>query len=101
MEQIGSDNFGVCFDTGHCNLFSSVALEKWLKELKAYIVELHLHDNDKSADLHYPIGDGTFDFDTLFSELKGNNYIYTIEAHTPEMVLKSMERLKDYQRYFT
>ncbi len=100
MEQMDSDNFGICFDTGHCNLFSNVALEKWLEELNAYIVELHLHDNDKSADLHCSIGEGTFDFNTLFSELKDNNCIYTVEAHTPEMVLKSIERLKDYQRYF-
>jgi sugar phosphate isomerase/epimerase len=100
MEHMNSDNFGVCFDTGHCNLFSKVSLENWLKEIKKYIIELHLHDNDKSADLHYPIGDGSFDFNTLFSELKNNNCIYTIEAHTPERVLKSMERLKEYSQVF-
>ncbi len=100
MEGINSGNFGVCFDTGHCNLFSNVPLKQWLEELKPYIIELHMHDNDKSSDLHYPIGDGSFDFDALFSELKNNNCVYTIEAHTPEDVLKSMERLKDYQRYF-
>lgn len=100
MEKMDSDNFGACFDTGHCNLFSTVPLEKWLKELKAYIIELHLHDNDRSADQHYPIGDGSFDFNTLFSELKSNNCIYTIEAHTPERVLKSMEKLKEYSQVF-
>lgn len=100
MEQINSDNFGVCFDTGHCNLFSNVSLKDWLKKLKKYIIELHLHDNDKSADLHYPIGDGSFDFNTLFSELKNNNCIYTIEAHTPEWVLKSIEKLKEYSQVF-
>lgn len=100
MESMDSDNFGICFDTGHCNLFSKVPLKTWLKELKKHIVELHLHDNDKSADLHYPIGDGTFDFNTLFFELNSNHCVYTIEAHTKERVLKSMERLKTYHRYF-
>ncbi|MDI6727745.1 MAG: sugar phosphate isomerase/epimerase family protein [Thermodesulfovibrionales bacterium] len=100
MEQINSDNFGVCFDTGHCNLFSNVSLVTWLKEIKKYIIELHLHDNDKSADLHHPIGDGSFDFNTLFSELKPNNCIYTIEAHTPERVLRSIEKLKEYSQVF-
>jgi sugar phosphate isomerase/epimerase len=100
MESMASENFGVCFDTGHCNLFSKVPLEKWLEDLKGYIVELHLHDNDRSADLHYPIGDGSFDFNTLFSELKNNNCIYTIEAHTLEHMLKSMERLKEYSQIF-
>jgi sugar phosphate isomerase/epimerase len=96
MEQIGSDHFGICFDTGHFNLFSKTSLEEWLKQLKPYIIELHLHDNNKNADAHKAIGNGTFDFDTLFTDLKGKNLVYTIEAHTPEDVLKSLERLQSY-----
>jgi len=96
MKELHSENFGICFDTGHCNLFSKVTLGEWLKSLKPYIFELHLHDNDKTFDQHLPIGDGTFDFKTLLSELKGNNCIYTIEAHSPEKVMKSVERLREY-----
>lgn len=96
MEKMNSDNFGVCFDAGHCNLFTKVPLQEWLKSLAPYIIELHLHDNDKSADLHLPIGDGNFDFNMLFSELKDRDYIYTIETHTPERVLKSIDRLRDF-----
>ena len=96
MDAMDSDNFGICFDAGHCNLFSQKTMELWLQELKSYIIELHLHDNDKSSDQHLPIGDGNIDFNTLFSELKGKDCIYTIEAHSPESVLKSMERLKGY-----
>lgn len=94
MERMDSDTFGICFDAGHCNLFSPLPLTAWLKELKSYIIELHLHDNDKSADQHLPLGDGTIDFITLFSELHDRECIYTIEAHTPERVVKSMDRLK-------
>ncbi|BCB96122.1 AP endonuclease [Dissulfurispira thermophila] len=96
VESINSDNFGICFDAGHCNLFSKVSLKEWLKAIKPYIIELHLHDNNKSADQHLSIGEGNFDFQTLFSELKNNNCIYTIEAHTKENVLKSIERIKGY-----
>jgi len=99
MEEMGSQYFGICFDTGHFNLFSNASLEEWLRQLKSYIIELHLHDNDRSADTHNAIGDGTFDFDTLFSTLRDKNLIYTIEAHTPEDVLKSLERLKVYSLY--
>lgn len=99
MEEISSDNFGVCFDAGHCNLFSKVPLKEWLEALKPYIIELHLHDNDKSADQHLSIGEGNFDFNTLLSALKdNNNCIYTIEAHTPERVLKSIEKIKGYMQ---
>jgi sugar phosphate isomerase/epimerase len=96
MEEVGSGNFGICFDSGHFNLFSRIPLEEWLRQLKPYIIELHLHDNHKSSDEHIAIGDGTFDFATLFSELRGMDVICTIEGHTPEDVLKSIRRLQDY-----
>ena len=96
MKEMASDHFGICFDTGHCNLFTTVPVHRWIEDLGDYIVELHLHDNDKSADQHHPIGDGTFDFDNFFQLLKQRDCIYTIEAHTPARVLKSIERLKKY-----
>lgn len=94
MEQMGSDNFGVCFDTGHCNLFSKVPLEEWMRALAAYIAELHLHDNDRSADQHLPMGEGNFEFLKFFGLLGRHDCVYTIEAHTPEHVLKSLEYLR-------
>ncbi len=100
MKEMDSGNFGVCFDTGHCNLFSKVPLHEWLDSLGPYIIELHLHDNDKSADQHLPIGDGTFDFRALFSALKSTvPIIHTIEAHSPERVLKSISRLDELISY--
>lgn len=96
MEELGSGDVGICFDTGHFNLFSKRPLSEWLESLGPYIIECHLHDNDGSFDSHLPIGEGTFDFDELFLKLKGKACIYTIETHTPERVLRSMERLKKY-----
>jgi sugar phosphate isomerase/epimerase len=96
MEEIGSEYFGVCFDTGHFNLFSKVPLDEWLRQMKPYIVELHLHDNNKKCDDHAAIGEGTFDFATLFSILRDQELVYTVEAHSPEDVLKSIEMLKAY-----
>ena len=93
MEHLGSAHFGICFDTGHFNLFSTVPLETWLRELGNYIVELHLHDNDRSADQHLPIGEGMFDFRKLFGALQGRNCINTIENHSPERVLLCLQRL--------
>jgi sugar phosphate isomerase/epimerase len=98
MEEMDSANFGICFDTGHCNLFSSVPVDRWMDELGRYLIELHLHDNDKTADQHYPPGDGSFDFEGLFSLLGNRDLIYTLEAHSPEHVLTSIDRLKKYLR---
>ncbi|PKL52622.1 MAG: AP endonuclease [Nitrospira bacterium HGW-Nitrospira-1] len=93
MEEMNSDNFGVCFDTGHFNLFSKSPLKDWIASLKPYIIELHLHDNDRTSDQHLPVGDGTFNFISFFELLSNKNCIYTLEAHSPENVLKSMKAL--------
>ncbi|MCK5427012.1 MAG: sugar phosphate isomerase/epimerase [Thermodesulfovibrionia bacterium] len=96
IEEINSKNFGLCFDTGHFHLFSKMLLSDWLDIIKLYIIELHLHDNLRIKDLHLAIGEGSFDFRTLFRKLQGKNLIYTIEAHSKEGVIKSMERLRGY-----
>ncbi|MEW6569918.1 MAG: sugar phosphate isomerase/epimerase family protein [Nitrospirota bacterium] len=96
MGEINSGRFGICFDTGHFNLFSREPLDEWLRQLKPYIMELHLHDNNRTFDDHFAIGDGSFDFKTLFLSLKEKNIVYTIEVHSAEGVAKSMQRLKEY-----
>lgn len=96
MKELHSEHFGICFDTGHWNLFSTIPLTAWMESLRDYIYELHLHDNDKSFDAHLPIGDGTFDFSTFFSALNNRSCLYTIEAHSPEKVIKSIERLNRF-----
>lgn len=96
IKEIDSRRFGYCFDTGHFNVFSKIPLNEWLDRLGEYIAEVHLHDNDGSGDNHLGLGEGNFDFDTLFNFLKGINKqpIFTLEAHTKEGVIKSIEYLK-------
>ena len=94
MEEMGSENFGICFDTGHFNLFSKAPIEDWMTALKPYIVELHLHDNHKTSDQHLPVSEGTFDFKKFFELLGNRDCIYTLEAHSPQNVLKSMKALQ-------
>ncbi|MBI3754473.1 MAG: TIM barrel protein, partial [Deltaproteobacteria bacterium] len=37
--EMDSDNFGICFDTGHFNLFSKLPLVKWLEIIRPYIAD--------------------------------------------------------------
>lgn len=94
MGELGSEHFGICFDTGHFNLFSALPLSMWLEGLGPRIIEVHLHDNRGDEDSHLAIGDGTFDFKGLFGALEGRDIIYTIEAHTPEDLVKSIRRIE-------
>lgn len=96
MEQMRSENFGICFDTGHCNLFSKVSLKEWMDALNPYILEVHLHDNERKSDEHLTPGKGSFDFDLFFKLLSNKSCIYTIEAHSPEGVLESIEAVKQF-----
>ena len=97
MRGMNSDNFGVCFDTGHCNLFSKVRLEEWMEALNPYIVEVHLHDNDRTSDQHLPVSEGTFNFNKFFHLLGKRECIYTIEAHSPDTVLRSMTNIAKFR----
>jgi sugar phosphate isomerase/epimerase len=96
MENMNSANFGICFDTGHFNLFSKLPIEEWIEPLNPHIIELHLHDNDRTSDQHLPIGEGTFDFGKFFALLRNRNCVCTIESHTQENVFRSMESLKRF-----
>lgn len=93
MGTLHSESFGICFDTGHFNLFSSKPLNDWLGDIGSYIIEYHLHDNRGDADSHLPPGDGDFDFSALFKAMRGQEIIHTIEANSPEDTLLSIERL--------
>jgi len=95
-KEMDSDNFGICFDAGHFNLFSKLPLLEWLGIIKPYIKELHLHDNLQNADEHRAIGDGNFDFATLFREIQGIDCVYTLEAHNVKDAMTSLERLNNY-----
>jgi sugar phosphate isomerase/epimerase len=97
IKEMNSDRFRYCFDTGHFNVFSKISLKEWLERVGHYISEVHLHDNHGKEDEHLGLGDGKFDFDTLFNFLERNSIkpIFTLEAHTKEGVIKSIEYLKN------
>ena len=95
-ERMDSDHFGICFDTGHFNLFSKLTLTEWLEVIKPFLKELHLHDNSGDRDDHCSLGEGTFDFRTLFKEIRGIDCVYTLEAHSIENAKKSLRKLKEF-----
>ncbi len=95
MEKISSPYMGICFDTGHFNLFSKTELDEWISVIGEHIIEFHLHDNRGFKDEHLAIGSGCFDFKKLFKLMDGNDCLHTIEAHNPPEVFKSLEKLKE------
>ncbi|HUJ17454.1 MAG TPA: sugar phosphate isomerase/epimerase family protein [Nitrospirota bacterium] len=96
IEAIGRPGFGFCFDTGHFNLFSTVSMERWFEQLGRHLVEVHLHDNDGSADSHWALGRGDVDFEHCFSLMRehASAPVYTIEAHDKDDIETSLERVR-------
>lgn len=95
MDEISSPFLGICFDTGHFNLFSRKSLEEWISVIGQFIFEFHLHDNNGNYDEHLSVCSGSFDFKKFFNLIGNRNYLYTIEAHNPEEVFKSIKILNE------
>ncbi len=69
MQSLDGLPFGICLDVGHVNVYSTTDVRSWIKSLKGWIREIHLHDNLGSSDDHLALGDGIIDFRSLFKTL--------------------------------
>jgi sugar phosphate isomerase/epimerase len=96
IERINSPQFGFCFDTGHFNLFTTVTMEQWFERLGRHLMEVHLHDNGGAEDSHQALGAGTVDFARCFRLINEHRAqpVYTLEAHEPEDIEPSLEKIR-------
>ena len=76
IKNIKDENVGICFDAGHYHVHFD---DEFNFELfKDRIFAVHLHDNDKSDDLHLLPFDGTMDWKYVINKLKECNYNGTV-----------------------
>ncbi len=97
LKLVNHPRVGHCFDVGHFLLFSKTDLDTWFQALGPHMVELHLHDNRGDCDAHMGIGQGIAPWGQVFSLLKatGGEPVLTIEAHTQEDAMISLEYLRN------
>lgn len=72
LQNIQDDNFGLCFDSGHHNVYTKDF--DILSFAKDRIFVVHLHDNFGTEDEHNVIGFGNIDWTKLYMNLKQNNF---------------------------
>lgn len=72
IENIDNENVGICFDSGHYHAHFDDDLDFY--KFKNKIFAVHLHDNDKSDDLHLMPFDGTLNWNNVIDNLKKCNY---------------------------
>ncbi|MBU4511507.1 sugar phosphate isomerase/epimerase, partial [bacterium] len=73
-----SKNLGICLDTGHCNMTSSLynqcGVVECLPEIKDYLCHLHIHDNFGKSDDHSLPFEGNINWKKFVKGLKEINY---------------------------
>lgn len=72
IKNINNKNVGICFDSGHYHAHFKDDFD--FNKFKNRIFAIHLHDNDKTSDLHLIPFDGTLDWNNVISNLKNCNY---------------------------
>ena len=69
VNQIDNPFLNFCLDIGHQHMFSEVAPRGWIEMMAPRLTHYHVHDNDSTADSHWPIGRGTIDFAAFFADV--------------------------------
>jgi sugar phosphate isomerase/epimerase len=69
VDQVDHPFLGLCMDIGHQHLFSELTALEWVRRMAHRLFHLHLHDNDRTGDKHWPLGRGTIDFEPFYAAL--------------------------------
>jgi len=69
MDHVGSENFGAVLDTAHQHAQKEI-LPLSVEKLGSRIMYLHVADNDGKINEHKALGEGTVDWEGVFSALK-------------------------------
>ena len=72
IDNIDNENVGICFDSGHYHVHFDDEFD--FDKFKNRVFAVHLHDNDKSDDLHLLPFDGTLDWENVIYNLKKCHY---------------------------
>ncbi|MEN8141588.1 MAG: sugar phosphate isomerase/epimerase family protein [Thermodesulfobacteriota bacterium] len=96
LTALNSDHARFCLDVGHVLAFAKNRWQDWLPELSPFLGQLHLHDNHGDRDSHLAVGQGIFDFASLFNYLREIQArpILTLEAHQEDDVVKGFAALE-------
>ena len=96
LDALDSSRVRFCFDTGHANAFGRAPYGEWLETLGDRLGEIHIHDNDGTADQHLPVGEGNFPFRELMALVRQKNLrpILTIESHSDTSLRRMLENIR-------
>lgn len=88
---------GMTLDVGHAFTADGEGMDNYVKQFRRRIKHVHLHDNDRRADQHLPLGAGKIDIARCVKELKSfYDGTITLEVHSSdrEYLKGSREKLE-------
>jgi len=68
VRQVNDPRLRLCLDIGHAHCESEIPVIEWLRRDADLIAHFHIHNNDRSWDLHRNIPEGTIDIGELLRE---------------------------------
>ncbi len=68
-EEVDHPALGLCLDIGHLHVFSELDAAEWVRRMEKRLIHVHRHDNDGTADKHWPIGRGMIDFESFYAAI--------------------------------
>ena len=96
-KNVNVENFGMCLDIGHINVYSQEKPEKWIEVLKKYIKHIHLNDNLGIWDEHLSLGKGNIDLKTWMTNLvKIENIQYVLELIDLDDIKSSLKKVEEF-----
>ena len=72
LDNVKSENIGLCFDIGHANLLGNI--DSFLEVFSDEIIHVHVHDNDGKEDSHLPVGKGNIKWKSFLDWLEKVRY---------------------------
>lgn len=85
VKEINDDNFKICLDTGHVNMFKGLTNAVAVRLFGDYLCTLHCHDNPGTYDNHYMPYFGNIDWKEFYKALCeiGFDGVFSLECSPP------------------
>lgn len=100
VNEVNNPFLGLCLDIGHQHLFSELDAPEWVRRMDRRLLHIHLHDNDRTGDRHWPIGRGTIDFEPLYAAIMQHAPQATISLEIEDKMEVKMDNLRNLAARF-
>ena len=94
IEDMGKENVGFCFDTGHANYYGE-PIPASLRRAEKHLAVLHVHDNFADHDAHLPPYEGNIDWGKFIEGLYEIGYCGVMNFETNPTKLEGFDTMTE------